>query len=295
MDPLILVFGDSSTPITAGTGKASIRAKLPFIPAYVDVEVPAGQSSGPPFALDVNRNDLSLLSTKLTIPNGDDTSLWAPAQPVLIASPNIGFADKISVDVDNNGAGTIKGPVIVTLYDVMPDIPDPPGGGGGSPPEGSWLVVETVPLGSASATLATYSMRHTLAAAALAGLTSPSKVRVTVKGLPSGSCTVNRLYVGQASSPPTATSLVPLTFSGVNNVTIPANTEVVSDEIAFAIDTAKGLMMTFEPAGAAIYGAADASWSRSFKTAQNASDDLDGTGFQAYNSQLLISKVEVFA
>lgn len=106
-------FGDESSPITATT------AKLTFYWPYDNTTLSAiwagltvVQTSGSTFTIDVNKNGTTMLSTKITIDNTEDTSLTAATQPVL-STTTLSRGDKIVIDVDQVGDATAKGPKII--------------------------------------------------------------------------------------------------------------------------------------------------------------------------------------
>lgn len=106
-------FGDESSPITATT------AKLTFYWPYDNTTLSAiwagltvVQTSGSTFTIDVNKNGTTMLSTKITIDNTEDTSLTAATQPAL-STTTLSRGDKIVIDVDQVGDATAKGPKII--------------------------------------------------------------------------------------------------------------------------------------------------------------------------------------
>lgn len=103
-----IACSDETTALTAGTGKVTFH--MPF--AFTLTEVIAGlttpQSSGSIFTVNVNEAGSSILSTKLTIDNGEETSLTAAAPPV-ISDTALAKGAKITIDVDQVGDGTATG------------------------------------------------------------------------------------------------------------------------------------------------------------------------------------------
>lgn len=110
----VIACSDLTSSIGAGTFK--IKVRMPY--AFTLTEIPRAslytvQNSGAIFTVDVNKSNVSVLSTKLTIDNGEATSTTA-ATPAVLSSNTIGNDEEISIDVDQVGDGTAKG-LIVTL------------------------------------------------------------------------------------------------------------------------------------------------------------------------------------
>jgi hypothetical protein len=108
-DPVIIACSDETTALTAGTGKVTFR--MPF--AYTLTEVPrasltTAQTSGNIFTVDINEGGTSVLSTKITIDNGEKTSVTAATQPV-VSDTSIANDAEITIDIDQIGDGTAKG------------------------------------------------------------------------------------------------------------------------------------------------------------------------------------------
>jgi hypothetical protein len=83
---------------------------VPFDMTLIDVRgsLTTAQASGTIFTVDVNCNGTSVLSTKLTIDNTEETSTTAATQPV-ISSATLIEDDEITIDIDQIGNGTAKG------------------------------------------------------------------------------------------------------------------------------------------------------------------------------------------
>ena len=105
---------DLTTAIGAGTFK--IKFRMPY--ALTLTEIPRAslytvQTSGSIFTVDINKSNATILSTKLTIDNGESTSKTA-ATPAVLSSTTLADDEEISVDVDQVGDGTARG-LIITL------------------------------------------------------------------------------------------------------------------------------------------------------------------------------------
>jgi hypothetical protein len=66
------------------------------------------QTGGSIFTVDINAGGSSVLSTKLTIDNGEKTSTSA-ATPVVISIASLSDDSEITIDIDQIGDGTAKG------------------------------------------------------------------------------------------------------------------------------------------------------------------------------------------
>ncbi len=110
---LIVACSDETTAITAGAGKVAVR-----VPALKNVSFRASlttaQGAGNIFTVDVNKNGVSMLSTKLTIDNTEKTSKTA-ATPAVMSSTETADDDELTFDVDQIGDGTGKG-LKVTVF-----------------------------------------------------------------------------------------------------------------------------------------------------------------------------------
>lgn len=106
--PIDLAFSDELTPITTGVAKATFRWPPRFLPTEVRVSLTTAQGSGSIFTVDVNKNGTSILSTKVTVDNGEKASTTA-ATPAVISTTAAGNDDEGTVDVDQIGDGTATG------------------------------------------------------------------------------------------------------------------------------------------------------------------------------------------
>jgi len=107
---LAIACSDESTPLTTGTNK--VRFINPYSTAFI-VEGVVGslnvtQTSGSIFTVDVNEAGTSILSTKLTIDNGEKTSGTAATPPVINDNSIAPYAE-IEIDIDQVGDGTAAG------------------------------------------------------------------------------------------------------------------------------------------------------------------------------------------
>lgn len=103
-----LSFSDETTPITATAGKLTFHFPYTTTIQEIWVELKTAQASGNIFTVDVHVNGTTILSTKVTIDNTEETSLTATTPPV-ISSASITKGDKVVIDVDQVGNGTAIG------------------------------------------------------------------------------------------------------------------------------------------------------------------------------------------
>lgn len=107
-----LACSDLTTALTAATNVAYFRAPFAFTLTGVRASVLTAQSSGTILTVDINVTASSILSTKLTIDNNENTSRTA-ATAAVISSSSISDDVEITIDIDSAGTGG-KG-LIVTL------------------------------------------------------------------------------------------------------------------------------------------------------------------------------------
>lgn len=108
---------DQTTALTAGTGKFTFHWPFTGEVAALWVGLATPQSSGSIFTVDVNDGGASMLSTKITVENGEETSLTAAAQPVL-SDALVTRGGKATVDIDQVGDGTATGLNLYIEYRV---------------------------------------------------------------------------------------------------------------------------------------------------------------------------------
>lgn len=105
---IAIAASDETTAITVGTGKVTFR--MPFAMTVVDVRasLTTAQTSGSIFTVDINESGTTILSTKLTIDNGEKTSTTA-ATAAVISDTALADDAEITIDVDQVGDGTAAG------------------------------------------------------------------------------------------------------------------------------------------------------------------------------------------
>lgn len=107
-ESIIVACSDETTALTTGVAKVTFHIPYNF---YVD-EVFAGlttpQTSGSIFTVDINDGLDSILTTKVTIDNTEETSLTATTPPV-ISDQTLLKGTKMTIDIDQVGDGTAAG------------------------------------------------------------------------------------------------------------------------------------------------------------------------------------------
>lgn len=110
--PIVIACSDETTSLTTGAGKVTFRlpTKMTLLAGSsgVRASLTTAQSSGSILTVDINQNGSSILSTKLTVDNGEKTSLTAAAPPV-ISDTTLDDDAEITIDIDQIGDGTAKG------------------------------------------------------------------------------------------------------------------------------------------------------------------------------------------
>jgi hypothetical protein len=113
-ESLIVACSDETTALTAGSLKVTFRMPYAFTVSAVRASLATAQTSGSIFTVDINESGTSILSTKLTIDNGEETSTTA-ATPAVISDSSLADDAKMSVDIDQIGDGTAKGLKVVLI------------------------------------------------------------------------------------------------------------------------------------------------------------------------------------
>jgi len=102
-DGFMVAVSDETTAITTGTGKVTFRASNALTLTAVRASLNTASSSGA-VTVDINVNGVTILSTKLTIDEGEKTSVTA-LTPAVISNTAIADDDEISIDIDAAGSG----------------------------------------------------------------------------------------------------------------------------------------------------------------------------------------------
>lgn len=105
---LVIAVSDESTALTTGTAKVTFRMPRAVTLTAVRASLTVAQSSGSILTVDVNEGGSTILSTKITIDNGEKTSTTAAAAPV-ISDSSLADDAEMTIDIDQVGDGTAKG------------------------------------------------------------------------------------------------------------------------------------------------------------------------------------------
>lgn len=101
---LMLDVGDQSTDLTAAANKKVFR--MPFAMNLTGVRASVSTAPvGSTIIVDINDSGTTVLSTKLTIDDGEKTSTTA-ATPAVISDSALAEDAEISIDIDQIGSGT---------------------------------------------------------------------------------------------------------------------------------------------------------------------------------------------
>lgn len=111
---LEVACSDEAVPLTAGTAKVTFRIPAAITLSEVRASLKTAQASGSVFTVDINENGNSILSTKLTVDNGEKTSTTA-ATPAVISDPDLADDAEMTVDIDQIGNGTAIGLKIILI------------------------------------------------------------------------------------------------------------------------------------------------------------------------------------
>lgn len=106
--PIGLAASDETTALTTGTAKVTFRMPFGLSVTEVRASLTTAQTSGSVFTVDINEAGSTILSTKLTIDNGEKTSTTAATPPV-ISDATLADDAEMTVDIDQVGDGTAKG------------------------------------------------------------------------------------------------------------------------------------------------------------------------------------------
>ena len=111
---LIICASDETTALTAGTAKVTFRMPYAFTLSAVRASLSTAQTSGNIFTVDINDSGTTILSTKLTIDNGESTSTTA-ATAAVISDSALADDAAITIDIDQIGDSTAKGLKVVLI------------------------------------------------------------------------------------------------------------------------------------------------------------------------------------
>ena len=99
-----IAVSDEVTPLTVGTGKTTIR--MPYGLEITDIRASVNTAPiGANIIVDINQNGTSILSTKLTIDDGEKTSTTA-ASSYVASTTTLTDDAEITIDIDQVGSAT---------------------------------------------------------------------------------------------------------------------------------------------------------------------------------------------
>jgi len=108
-----LAVSDETTDLTTGTAKVTLRSPHAFTLTGVRASVTTAPV-GADLVVDVNEGGTSVLSTEISIDDGDKTSVGSATPPV-ISDSAIADDAEITVDIDQIGSGTAGAGLKITL------------------------------------------------------------------------------------------------------------------------------------------------------------------------------------
>lgn len=108
LESFIVACSDENTPLTSGATKVTFRMPYAFTISAIRASLTTAQTGGSVLTVDVNESGTTILSTKLTIDNGERSSVTAATPPV-ISDTSIADDAVITVDIDQVGDGTATG------------------------------------------------------------------------------------------------------------------------------------------------------------------------------------------
>lgn len=100
--------GDRITPLVVASNVGSIRLPFAFTLSGIRASLDIAQASGSIFTVNVKENGTTILSTLITIDNGELTSVTAVA-PAVISDAALADDALVTVDVTQVGNGTASG------------------------------------------------------------------------------------------------------------------------------------------------------------------------------------------
>lgn len=109
---LVVACSDLTTALTTGTAKNTFPWPRGVTLSSVHAFLVTPQTSGSTFTVDVNEAGSTILSTKITIDNGETDSTTAATAPVL-SDTGLAVMAKMTVDIDQVGDGTARGLYLV--------------------------------------------------------------------------------------------------------------------------------------------------------------------------------------
>lgn len=110
----IIAASDETTALTTGTAKATFRMPYAFTLTAVRASLTTAGSTSGVTTIDINEGASSILSTKITIDQGELTSTTAATAPV-ISDASLADDAQITIDIDGLSGGASETGLKVTL------------------------------------------------------------------------------------------------------------------------------------------------------------------------------------
>lgn len=111
---LEVACSDEVAPLSAGTAKVTFRMPYAMEVSEVRASLKTEQASGAVLTVDINQGGASILSTPITIDNGQRTSMTATVPPV-VSTASLADDAEMTVDIDQVGDGTALGLKIILI------------------------------------------------------------------------------------------------------------------------------------------------------------------------------------
>ena len=105
---IVVACSDEDSPLTEGAAKVTFRMPYAMTLTGIRASLTTAQTSGDILMVDVNKGGFSILSTLLTINNGEKSSTTATT-PAVVSDASLADDAEITVDIDQLGDGTAKG------------------------------------------------------------------------------------------------------------------------------------------------------------------------------------------
>lgn len=112
---LVVAVSDETTALTTGTGKITFRAPTAMEITEVRASLTGAGSTSGTTTIDINDGGTTILSTKLTIDQGEKTSTTA-ATPAVISDSSIADDAEITIDIDAVTGGANETGLKITFY-----------------------------------------------------------------------------------------------------------------------------------------------------------------------------------
>lgn len=109
LETFVIPLGDKTSAITTGTPTQDFLVPYAMTLTEVGSYLSTVQASGSAYTQDVKANGTSIMATKITVDNGERSSLTA-ATPPAISAPSLNKGDLLTFPIDAAGTGG-KGPV----------------------------------------------------------------------------------------------------------------------------------------------------------------------------------------